>query len=238
MAKVIAEIAGRDSIAAVIKLAQENFISQVFPTSVKAPTEYGDSQVIEDNVTFLRKKLSLFNAEVKPLETFQDNALWAALNGRFLSQLINRFGFFTPCLGCHLYFHLMRIPLAQRESLEVVVSGERENHAGKVKINQSVMALKAYSRVLKRVELELIFPLRYIVKEEELIAILGGHWQQGERQFRCVFKGNYGHLKVDPKKLEEFFETFLIPAGESLAQMIWQGKDDYLEAVSRVIEGL
>ncbi len=238
MAKVIAEIAGRDSLAAVIKLAQENFISQVFPTFVKAPTEYGDPRLLEGNLTFLRKRLEPFDVEVKPLETFQDNALWAALNGRFLSRLINRFGFFTPCFGCHLYFHLMRIPLAQRECLKVVVSGERESHAGKVKVNQSAIALDAYAQVMKKAGFELIFPLRYVEREEELLSILGDNWREGERQFSCVFQGNYSHLNVEQKRLKEFFEVFLIPVGESLAEMVWQGEPSYFEAVSKVIEAI
>lgn len=229
------EIAGRDSLAAIIKLAQENFISQVFPTLVKAPTEYGDLQVIEANMAFLRRKMEPFDVEVKPLEAFQDNALWAVLNGKILSWLVKRYGFFTPCFGCHLYFHLMRIPLVRREGLKIIVSGERESHAGKVKINQSAIALEAYAQVMRKVGLELIFPLRYVEREEELLDILGSDWEEGEKQFRCVFQGNYAHLKVEPKKLEEFFKTFLIPVGESLAQAIWQGEDNYLETVSQVV---
>ncbi|MCF8037391.1 MAG: hypothetical protein K9K62_11005, partial [Desulfobacteraceae bacterium] len=49
-------------------------------------------------------------------------------------------GHYTPCTGCHLYLHAVRIPLARMLGNVPIIGGERESHSGKVKVNQCAPA--------------------------------------------------------------------------------------------------
>ena len=54
-----------------------------------------------------------------------------------MSELISRYQFFTPCIGCHFYLHASRIPLSLLLGRIPVVAGERETHDGAIKVNQT-----------------------------------------------------------------------------------------------------
>lgn len=56
MKKYIAEIAGKDSVSAVIKFMKENPGTVVIPTIVYTGTEYGDRESYYNSVRFLKDK--------------------------------------------------------------------------------------------------------------------------------------------------------------------------------------
>lgn len=236
----IGEIAGRDSIAAIIKAAEQEDIDVVLPTIVYTGTEYGDRDVLKSNVKYLRQRLQYLGKSVLAPVTLGDPALWHALNGRFLSVLLKKFGFYSPCLGCHLYMHLVRVPLAKKLGCTKIVGGEREAHEGRLKINQVPMALDAYIEVLSCAGIELILPVRKIDSNEKIKAIVGSAWEQGEKQLKCVFSGNYrtlgGSVDYDEDALRRYFDEFAIPAGKKILQVWEAGAEiDYVELVGGVL---
>jgi len=244
----IGEIAGRDSIAAIIKVFEEEDIDAVLPTVVHTGTEYGDYKILEDNVKYLRKRLSdlgLLSGHANPVLnsiTLSEPALWHALNGRFLSVLFKRFGFCPSCLGCHLYMHLIRAPLAWRIGADKIISGERKSHAGNVKINQLPVALDAHKEVLNYVGVELLFPLREVVLNDEIEFLIGSDWEQGERQLKCALSGNYraldGKVEYDEGVLKKYFDEFAIPVSKEILRLWKEDKEvDYIKVIREILEG-
>ncbi len=236
MEKVVLELAGRDSVAAAFSFLKGTLPQEVYPTIARAPVEYGG-----ENPTYplqLVEERWKDKTKIHPLIKLQNPPLWSALNGRFVSTIIEKYGFFTPCLGCHLYFHLLRIPVAQKFNVKTVISGEREMHDEKTKINQISEALEAYREVLLSVQIKLEFPLRKVESGEEVEKIIGFSWLGEENQPRCVFSKNYwvkGTPKV-PAKINSFIEEFLIPAGKELARAISEGRNNYFEIVKNHLE--
>ena len=123
-------------------------------------------------------------------------------------------GFYTPCAGCHLYLHAVRIPLAI--SLRApIVAGERERHDGAVKVNQTATALDGYRDLARRFEVSLLFPLRYIDDGGEVETILGLDWKQDDEQLGCVLSGNYrdsqNHVHLTEEKMRPYLLEFALP---------------------------
>jgi len=117
----IVEIAGRDSIAAAIKSVEKEKFTNLLPTFVYTGTEYGPWSSVMNAVERLSKRLPetrIHNPVVMGSPSF-----WQALNGRFISELISRYDFYTPCIGCHLYLHSIRIPLAIKVGNVSIISG-------------------------------------------------------------------------------------------------------------------
>jgi hypothetical protein len=116
---------------------------------------------------------------------------WQALNGRFISELIARFGSYAPCVGCHLYLHSVRVPLALTLGGIPIIAGEREMHDDRIKINQTAEALNAYQETAEHFGIQLLLPLRRLKEGRSIEEILGFAWEEGEEQLECVLSGNY-----------------------------------------------
>jgi uncharacterized protein len=242
----IVEIAGRDSFAAILKFCQENKVRTLLPTYVHTATEYGDFSEIKSNVDTLRKRLrERFGVRLLDLIELENPPLWWALNGRFVSLLFQKFGFWTPCIGCHLYVHLMRVPLARKLAVKKIVSGEREYHEGGTKLNQTRAAIDAYTKILQSVGVELVQPLENLSSTESLTKILGQDWGEGDRQMSCVLSGNYrlsgktepasptGGNCIDENIQQRYINDFLIPVGKKLAKNLLTDKDDFIQIVEK-----
>lgn len=237
--RVIAEISGADSIAAALAFVGEHHeVQEVVPTYVHTGTEFGDFSAIDGNVAWLRDELRARHG-VGLTELIQggDPRLWRALNGRFPTEIAERYGRWLPCTGCHLYLHLMRIPLAREAGATVVISGERENHDGRAKANQTAAMLDAYVSVLAEAGIELALPVRGIERAAQLGDLLGPRWPGGSPQMECVLSGNErgrdgGASAPVP---DGYAEEFIRPVGATVAGRMMAGTDDWEAAVAEVL---
>ncbi|HID61950.1 MAG TPA: hypothetical protein EYP49_04320 [Anaerolineae bacterium] len=233
----IGEIAGRDSIAAILKSLEDDTVGAILPIAVYTGTEYGDWQSSHRNTAFLRQAAQRrFGKLVLDLAWMGSPPLWWALNGRFITAMVQRFGRYSPCLGCHFYLHAVRIPLAVRLGCTVVVGGDRERHDGTVKINQMAPVLDAYERFFRRFGLELRQPLRAVDDTTEIDAILGPAWPGQSPQPRCVLSGNYRALDDSAGWAEseviEFIDGFAHPVLERIIAGLVEGRSmDYQQVV-------
>ncbi|NIT35262.1 MAG: hypothetical protein GTN49_01990 [candidate division Zixibacteria bacterium] len=213
----IIEVAGRDSIAAALRAAAANGYDLFLPSIAYTGTEFGDWRTAFEKVTFLAERLgaSGTGAEVLPPVALGAPELWRALCGRYLLALYRRFGFHTPCVGCHLYLHAIRIPLAKKTDCRVVVGGERESHNDRVKLNQIPRALDAYVDFLGRFGVVLALPLRHVTSGAEVQELVGRGRRDGEEHVECVLSRNYlehgGGLSYDEKAIGRFLEEFAFP---------------------------
>jgi hypothetical protein len=209
----IVEIAGRDSIAAAIKSVKKKGFTDLLPTYVYTGTEHGPWSAVEKAVNRLSGCLP--DVRVHNLIVLGSPGFWQALNGRFISELISRYGFYTPCLGCHIYLHSMRIPLAIIMGNAPIISGERERHDGAVKINQISEALNFYQNLADNFGVRLLLPLRNIAEGKDIENILGFGWRQGQEQMGCVLSGNYRKLdssiNITTQQVQRYLEEFVWP---------------------------
>ena len=191
----IGEIAGRDSVAAILAALDSDDVGAILPVAVYTATEYGDWLGFERNTEFLRNAArERFGKPVLDLVWMGSPQLWRALNGRYVTSIVRRFGAYSPCLGCHFYLHAVRIPLATQLGVRVVIGGDREQHEDRYKINQLAPAVDAYQRLFRRFGLELREPLRAVADTADLGTVLGPTWPGGSPQPACLFSGNYNAL--------------------------------------------
>lgn len=220
----IVEIAGRDSVAAAIKAAEDEGFTDLLPVYTYTGTEYGKWKSVEDAVKRLSRKKNL---NVHNLLATGSPGFWRALNGRFISSLVKRYGILIPCVGCHLYLHSARIPLSVLLGVKPVISGERESHDGRKKINQTPESLDAYIKTAGRFGVPLLMPLRHIGDGKEIENILGFEWKEGMEQLECTLSGNYrnidGGCDIKKEQMKNYINEFLLPCAEKIITAYLEG---------------
>lgn len=236
----IGAIAGRDSIAAIVAAVRAGEFSAVLPTSVATGTEYGDPDAPLDAVAVLRDTLAA-EADVLDPVRIGSPALWSAMNGRFAEEIAARWGVCSPCLACHLYVHLARVPLAWSLGGVPIVTGERDTHDGRVKLSQTSASIDAETRVLAYAGVELLTPLR-LASGEDVGGLVPG-WSEGGRELCCVHSGNYvrldGSVPLDPAQYAAYIRHFFEPVGRAVVDAWRSGtpEPDYESVVRRVLAG-
>lgn len=232
------EIAGRDSVAAAVMAVEDEGFTDLLPTYAYTATEHGAWSSVGDAVKRLTDRLP--QIRVHPLLVMGSPRFWQALNGRFMSELISRYGFLSPCIGCHLYLHSVRIPLAVSLGRIPIISGERERHDGMIKINQIGAALSRYEALAGEFSVRLLFPLRHISEGHQIREILGFEWEEGKEQLGCVLSGNYrmmdGSVRLTFEQAVHYLETFACPATKDIIVAYLAGKvPDHLKIAARVL---
>lgn len=234
----IASLAGRDSVAAIVQAVRERGFTTIVPTSVATGTEYGSLEEIAHAMAFTRAVLPP-EVEVLDYVRFGSPPLWRALNGRFGALVQERFGMNSPCLSCHLYVHLARLPLALALGGAPIITGERDTHDGHIKLSQTVDSIDAEVRVLARAGVELLVPIRTFSHADVDLLVPG--WDPGDRQLSCVHSGNYraldGATIYDRAAHMNYVNGFYEPAGNAVVNA-WLGGDpepDYAALVAGVL---
>ncbi|MEI7815241.1 MAG: hypothetical protein WCJ13_10705 [Coriobacteriia bacterium] len=235
----IAAVAGRDSIAAAVDAARRDGFSAILPTSVATGTEYGSADSVLEAVAVLRRLLA-GEADVLDPIRIGSPGLWAAMNGRFAAEIAARWCVYSPCLACHLYVHVARIPLAWALGNAPVITGERDTHDGRIKLSQTTASIDAETRVLAHAGVELLTPIRS-ASHAEVETLVGG-WRQGDQGLRCVHSGNYvradGSVAFDEAGYDAYLREFFEPVGVAVVDA-WrssQTEPDY-EAIVRGVLG-
>jgi hypothetical protein len=210
----IVEVAGRDSVAAALAAAREGRIRTLLPTVAYTGTEHGSWQTPFDKIALLRKKLASSGVRMMPPLVMGWPELWRRLCGRPMTRLIETYGFYSPCIACHLYFHALRIPLARLTGCTLLIGGERESHDGRIKINQIGPALDVYAEFTAGFGVELLLPLRRVSSGREVEALIGEPWDEGRDQLGCVLSGNYRGAETSTfsgESTARFLRDFAVP---------------------------
>jgi hypothetical protein len=238
---VIAAIAGRDSVAATVAACREEGFTAVLPTVVLTGTEFGDPDAPLAAVQLLRNLLE-GEADVLDPVRFGSPALWAALNGRFAAEIADRYNVASPCLACHLYVHVVRVPLSWSLGSVSVVTGERDTHDGQLKLSQTKASIDAEVRVLAHAGVELLTPVRNR-PTAEIDVLTGGKWTGQDDGWSCVHSSNYvrldGSVEFDSVGYLRYVSEFLEPCGMRVVDA-WRsieiGIPDYEAIVRGVLE--
>ncbi len=225
---IVGEVAGRDSVAALVQLARERVAAHpdprhtqlsILPTAVATGTEYGDWSGPAHAVHVLRDQLA-GHARIFDLVRLTSPTLWAALNGRWGAELAIRYGAWSPCMACHLYVHLCRVPLAWALGAKVVTTGERNSHAGQISLSQTPATIAASEEVFAYAGLELLQPVQTVDDEDTIAELVGSEWPPAARQLDCLLAGNFvlldGELAYDAAAHERYLKEFFVPAGRAV----------------------
>jgi len=237
---LIGEFAGRDGAAAMIK-AMEEGPGPILPIAALTGAEYGDINIYFKTWEQTRREVEKRGGKLLPLFFMAELALWHALNGRWVSLLFKAFGFYTPCIGCHTYLHLLRIPLARHLGGKII-SGERVYHNGDFKVNQTELSLSWYGELAQAFGVKLLLPVKDIREGEDIKALLGMEWEQDQQQLRCVLSGNYrdcrGKPWWEPESARKYIEIFLKPVAFKILEEGYRGNFSYLQIVRGAMEEL
>ena len=211
------EVAGRDSFAALIKALKEEPLEVILPTLVYTGTEYGDWRIPLEKIALLKERLEQ-EVEIAPPVFLGSPPFWHRLCGRYLGQWSVQGQFISPCIGCHFYVHVVRLPLARQLGFNKIIAGERERHENRIKINQISLCLDHYLQFLAHFGVQLLLPLRYINFDKDLKAFLPFSWEEGKEQMACVLSRNYvlsnHQVPVNPEAIRAYFKNWAWPEGQ------------------------
>jgi len=187
----VSDISGIDSLAALVCLLKDNKSPTFIPTIVDVSCEYGEKESEFLRVTRdIHAAFSATNGRILPTIILDVNELWRRLVCIGIPDVVRKSNFYSPCIGCHLVFHIARIKLAQHLNLNKVISGERELHGDKEKINQLDFVLDFYNSIYDRYEIKHIQPVRGIRNRSEIDAMIAGYGIDPV-DVKCLFSRNY-----------------------------------------------
>ncbi|MBN2405982.1 MAG: hypothetical protein JXE06_10430 [Coriobacteriia bacterium] len=235
---VIGEIAGRDSVAALVEAVRGHAVTTILPTVAFAGTEFGDAEAPLRAVEYLRERVGKRAEVLKPVE-LSSPRLWAALNSRFAAEITRRFGIYSACLACHLYMHLLRVPLSWALGNAPIVAGERDTHAGAIKLSQTVLSINASREILLHAGIELMQPIRHLKNNSAIESLVGTDWPQDDKQLECLLSGNYrsadGSVTYDEVAYARYVHEFLVPVGRAIVAAWRTEPDPRYQAIVRAM---
>ncbi len=237
---VIGEFSGRDSAAAIIKAMENDDVNVVLPIMAFTGTDYGDKEVGYKNWSILNNRIKKLYTDktLLPLHFMFEPKLWNALNGRFTVLISKKYGYYSPCIGCHSYLRILRIPISKHLGGRII-SGERVHHDNDFKIDQLEETLEVYDKICREFDVELMLPVKYVEEGAKIKEIIGHSWEQGKNQFSCVFSGNYrdkdGKVIFDKDKILKILNEFIYPSSVELIKKGYEGDFRYIEIVKNFI---
>ncbi len=227
----IGEITGKDSIAAVLQVADRatnpNSIQNLLGIGVYHHSFYGNALEPIEHFQFLEKFfLQNIRTPLTAAFLYLDVAfLFDQLILRTMATVQKHFGLFSPCPPCHLFFHMMRIPIARHYGITQFISGERETHGTRLKFNQLPGILTLLQDLLAQEGITLVQSIRSISDDEKIFALLGSSWQSAD-PYRCSLSGNY----YDEQGKIPFHETAMIWALREFYYPLFHRVINYIEA--------
>ena len=214
----IAEIAGKDSIAAVLSFAKAHKKINIIPTVVLTGTEYGDLKSYDKTIYFLKDTLKYYDVTIKDTVYLQDGSFWNLLNAKYQYSLFKRFGIYAPCITCHMYTHLIRIPVYKKYNAKGIITGERISHSGKIKLNQHYLTISAFDEIFMNSEINMERPL-LLIEDVDVIDQLIDNEEilRHTNDVKCVMSGNLSEFILENSNnthlLKKYLKEYVIPVG-------------------------
>lgn len=248
---LLTDFAGRDSIAACIQILKEEEIDTIIPIGDIVPSRYGGTDSYSHNWNTLAQivKNNYVGVDLKPWFIVDGQDFWKTLNQRYVQQITGKFGWFTPCIGCHFHFYAMRSVLVEilGHYTIILASGEKRLHKnGKRKANQTDAAVKSYGKFSHERGIDHRFPIHNFEFEEQISSLVGAEWKEGGSQMSCIHSGNdqddNGQLKFTEEQISEMMSEYIIPMGTKYIELkmasgsinnFWESLDDYSDELLR-----
>jgi len=217
---VIAELAGKDSIVAIIKYAKENKDSYILPTIIKVPSEESRHQELFSFYEQLQNYITTLGSHMYTPLFLDESTYWWSLN-QPIASMIKEYNFYSPCIACHGLLHSIRIPLAQVYSGKIL-TGEKLLHNGKIKINQNSIVLDIFDDLFKKYNIEVIRPI-----DDDANEIIDEFYNQYNieevKYIKCYMSGNSNVNHINDLKeynINKYCYEYLIPKLDNIIKEI------------------
>ncbi len=231
----IADAAGKDSAAAVIYAVRNGMAEEILPVAICSGAEIRDWDAFSANMVRLQQQVKNLSGTMHDFIVLEDRRFWWSFCSRFTHLLVERFGFYSPCVGCHTVFHTMRSLLAHSGGIKLIISGEREAHDNMRKINQLPIALDSYQKICRHIGVTQVFPLRHIASEICVRSMLEFPWDRGKILPECALSGNYlsidGTLLVNTDKVAIYYREFAVPAALEIIDGLLKDPYSHVESL-------
>ena len=222
--RAILEVAGKDSVAAAIAYLQNNHVTELIGIGIFHRGFYGNFSEPEIHFqqisTSLQQKLPQLQTSFYYLDV-ADLFQWTIVQPMGIIQ--KHFSQYSPCPPCHLFFHMMRIPLVKHLGVTRIITGERAAHDAGLKLNQLPEILDLFNTLIQKQGITLEQPLKNIHEDEKIFTLLGKDWKSVE-PFRCIFSKNYldedGQVHFDIPNLIKTLQKFYYPLFDQIIQYI------------------
>lgn len=214
MGTYVAEIAGKDSIAAIHLFIRRNRSAVIIPSIVYTRTEYGGFDSYFKSLDFLREFAQKYDVTMREVHELNDEKLWNILCIKYQYQIYNKFHFYTPCIMCHLFTHLVRISLYHKCGADAMITGERFWHNGVQKINQHPITIDCFNKILSYAGVNLERPLA-MIEDTEIINLEIGEASviMHANDTKCILSGNLNGYSMNEYDLKVFMNDFVEPIG-------------------------
>lgn len=167
-------VSGSDSVAAMVKLIKDGLIEKnsiVIPVTCWLPNLLDEvNEELAKNVKLLQKYGMQNEIIIEDSVVIDIRQLEDSIHEELTAYSKKITG--SNCPGCHLTIYYVCGLLAKDLGGNIIISGGRESHDGKFKINQVDTALDEFKAILKNIGVEIIFPLRYVTKKEDVMDII------------------------------------------------------------------
>jgi hypothetical protein len=151
------------------------------------------------------------------------NLLWKFFIGKSINHTVEAYNFFSPCIACHLLMHISRIKLSHHFCSTNVISGEREFHGDKEKINQLPFVLDLYDELFDSFGVTHHTPIRYLGNNKDILDIVNNYGVSSV-QLDCLFSGTYydqnSKIIINKDKLSDYVRYYLVNRLNNLSENI------------------
>ncbi|TFH26709.1 MAG: hypothetical protein E4G98_06805 [Promethearchaeota archaeon] len=222
--RAVLEVAGKDSVAAAIPYLQTHPITELIGIGIFHRGFYDNFYEPELNFqqisTILRNHVPELQTSFYYLDV-ADLFDWTIVQPMGIIQ--KHFSQYSPCPPCHLFFHMMRIPLVKHLGATQILTGERAAHDAGLKLNQLPEILGLFTSMMQKQGISLKQPIKNINDDSKIFALLGREWKSVE-PFRCIFSKNYldenGQLHFNVPNLTKTLSIFYYPLFNDIIQYI------------------
>jgi len=228
----LGDIRNANQLLAVLKVLKAKKPDAFLPVLTYAGTEYGD-------VAAFGKYLDKVKTEVeKTLEIYVLDpvivgapSFFRALNTSHSAEIINKFGFYSPCLACRLYALAVMVPLCKKLNVKTIITGEikTDNEDRNFRIDEN---LTYCSKLMKGFGIDLWDGIITENNKDDIWSDLKIKKSPDDVfSLNCVINSNCMAENVligDPKKNRNYYENFAIPASAKVLSRVFSGSDvDY-----------
>jgi hypothetical protein len=208
----VADITGNDSIAALIRTVEDESPKYIVPSVISLGCEFGDKDQAVKTINELRAVFKKQRVIVLAGILIDINILWKSFIGKSINDTVEAYNFFSPCIACHLLMHIARIKLCRYFGATNVISGEREIHSDREKINQLPLVLDFYNDLFNSAGITHHTPMRHISSNKEITEIVS-RYGISAINLDCLFSGNYygqeGKILFDKRKLSHYVQKYI-----------------------------
>lgn len=228
--RILVEIAGKDSVAAILPVLKRKNVSEIICIGINHQGFYGNKSEPYEHYIQIKQLLFQEYPTVKWEFYYLDvSNLFNSVIIRPMAIIQKHFHHYSPCPPCHLFFHMIRIPILDHLGIDILVSGERSAHENKLKLNQIPEVLDLFARFLSEHGKILCQPLKNVSQDEAIFEFLGDSWQNAQ-PYKCIFSGNYfdenNQIFHDIPELLKALKEFYFPLYTKIVHYIKQHKKE------------